>query len=56
MPSTGTPSSNTACGALSVLSSYTLAWLPDRITPFNWPSAAYWRTQSSDTSQGCTSQ
>ena len=29
MPSTGTPRSNTACGALSVVSSYTLAWLPD---------------------------
>ena len=39
MPSTGTPSSNTACGALSVVSSYTLAWLPERITPLSVPSA-----------------
>src|SRR6186713_1778041 len=33
-----------------------LAWLPERITPLSVPSLAYSRTQSSLTSQGCTSQ
>src|SRR6218665_3394359 len=56
MPSTGRPSANPAWGALSVLSSYTLAWLPDRITPLSEPSWAYARSHSSLTSQGCTSQ
>src|SRR3990167_3452364 len=55
MPSTGTPNSNTASGALSS-TSYTLAWLPERITPLSWPSAANSRTHSLLTSQGCTSQ
>src|SRR5512134_1253456 len=52
MPSTGTPSSNTACGALSVASSYADMWLPDRITPFG----ANARTKSSLTSAGWISQ
>jgi hypothetical protein len=34
MPSTGTPSSNTACGAAVVLL-VALAWLPDRMMPLS---------------------
>src|SRR5512139_2596140 len=52
MPSTGTPSSNTACGARSVASSYADMWLPDRITPFGANS----RTKASVTSAGWISQ
>ena len=35
---------------------YTLACEPERMMPLSCPSAAYWRTQSLLTSQGCTSQ
>src|SRR5260221_1428430 len=52
MPSTGTPSSNTACGARPVDSSYADMWLPERITPL----APNSRTKSSETSQGWISQ
>src|SRR3954465_7349101 len=52
MPSTGTPTSNTAGGALPVDSSYADMWLPERITP----TAPKLRTNSSDTSWGWTSQ
>src|SRR5258708_7606089 len=52
MPSTGTPSSNTACGARPVDSSYADMWLPERITPL----APNSRTKASETSQGWISQ
>src|SRR5438132_3284452 len=52
MPSTGTPSSNTVCGARAVSSSVTEAWLPDRITPRGLNDL----TKSASTSCGCSSQ
>src|SRR5438128_6858006 len=52
MPSTGTPSSNTVCGARAVSSSVTEAWLPERITPRGLNA----RTKSASTSCGCSSQ
>src|SRR3954453_16998802 len=52
MPSTGTPSSNTAFGARSSCSSYVEAWLPERMTPFGANS----RTNASLTSFGWISQ
>src|SRR5882672_3568542 len=52
MPSTGTPSWNTACGARPVDSSYADMWLPERITPVA-PNA---RTEASLTSHGWISQ
>src|SRR5258706_7273026 len=52
MPSTGTPSSNTACGARAVSSSVTEAWLPERITPRGLKA----RTNSASTSYGCSSE
>src|SRR5216683_4386778 len=52
MPRTGTPSSNTACGARAVSSSVTEAWLPDRITPRGLNDL----TNSASTSCGCSSQ
>src|SRR5205807_23313 len=52
MPSTGTPSWNTACGARAVDSSYADMWLPERITPL----APNSRTKASLTSQGWISQ
>src|SRR3954467_13809322 len=52
MPSTGTPSSNTALGARAVDSSYADMWLPERMTP----AGPYSRTKPSLTSQGWISQ
>src|SRR5664279_510201 len=52
MPSTGTPSSNTAFGARNSCSSYVDAWLPDRMTAFGAKS----RTNASLTSFGWISQ
>src|SRR6185503_14466657 len=52
MPSTGTPSSKTACGARAVSSSVTEAWLPERITPRGLND----RTKSASTSWGWSSQ
>src|SRR5260221_604069 len=52
MPSTGTPSSNTACGARAVSSSVTEAWVPEGTTPRGLNA----RTKSASTSWGCSSQ
>src|SRR6266850_756299 len=52
MPSTGTPSWNTACGARPVDSSYADMWLPERTTPV----APNSRTEASLTSHGWISQ